>query len=216
MTHDEAYTRILPFVADPRALPEPAVQDAPVILPGLVLAVAVQQGDRMDFLPRTEMEAMGGAEAVHRRARENARKLPEPRIGAQNVKPWDPTTGIWVYTTEDNFGASRVAILPDMLKLLGPGPNKAGVLVSVPNLRLLLIHIIYAVEGTLTALEGLAQLAGEQALAAAPERASVSPNVFYVAPDYRTQQVAFHTGEKIELQTGGLFGEALRGVPPQM
>jgi hypothetical protein len=42
------------------------------------------------------------------------------------------------------------------------------------------------------------------------------PNVFYVAPDYRTEQVAFHTGEKIELQTRGLFGEALRGVPPQM
>ena len=192
------------------------MQDAPVMLPGLVTAIAVQHGDEIDFLPRTGMEAMGGADAVHRRARENARQLPEPRIGSQTVTPWDPTTGMFAYNTEDLFGASRVAILPDMLKLLGPHPNTVGVLVAVPHLRLLLVHIIYAVEGTLTALEGLAQLAAEQAQVAAPHRASVSPDVFYVDPVYRTQQLALHTGAKPELDTGGLFGEALRGVPQRM
>lgn len=84
-------------------------------------AVAVLDGEQLDFLPRAAMDALGGEAAVRERARENLRRLPEPRTQAVRATPEDPSSTYFALTTEDVFGASRVAILPDLITVItGP------------------------------------------------------------------------------------------------
>lgn len=201
--------RILPFVASPSNLPPEAVTGAPEVLPGLVAAVAVLDGDQMNFVPRASMGALGGEEAAREQARENMRGLGAPQIQAVRASSEDPSSVYFAFVTEDVFCASRIAILPDLVRLLTDQPAPHGVLVAAPRWHLLLLHILRG-PGTLTALQDMARVASAEA-AAAPELGRVSPNVYYVAADQRTQQVSSVSRGGISLETRGLMEEALYG-----
>lgn len=82
-------------------------------------------------------------------------------------------------------------------------------LVAVPRWHLAFLHILRG-PGTLTALQAMAQVTSAEATSV-PERGRVSPNVFFVAPDWRSQNVSAETQEGIAVDTRGLLGETLFG-----
>ncbi|MBO0721068.1 MAG: hypothetical protein J2P41_09610 [Blastocatellia bacterium] len=95
---------------------------------------------------------------------------------------------------------------------MGYGGESArhGVLVAIPTWHVVMLHALSG-PGVMKELEVMA-LAPGLTMTEAPEQTRLSPDVYFVAPDGRTQKVTQRSGsDKIMIETRGLIAEYLFG-----
>ncbi|WP_299532571.1 hypothetical protein [uncultured Streptomyces sp.] len=203
-----------PFVVPPDGLPPGAAEGAPVALPGLVMATALFSGSRLDFLPVSSMDQLGGSEAVWRRAMYNVENLDGLRVVREACDAAREDTELVTLTGDDPFVASRVAVLDWLVGQVHGAPAGYGVMVAVPSWHTLILHVVRGV-GVLTAVETMALAAGHW-FRTAQGNQGVSPEVYFVAPDRRAQRVAYPDADgKVVIDTTGLMGDMLFGPAPR-
>ena len=201
------------YVMPPDKLSAGAAENAPEILPGLVLAVATWLDEELGFLPYSSMvQAFGDPTLVRRAALDNLRNLDGLDV-VKMVFADNEETETFSLVANDPFVASRCAVLPWLVDRVCGEAARHGTLVIVPVRGVLQFHVIRS-EASLLAAKVLAVYAHEL-LQQAPEEAQVIPGVFMVAPDGRAERVA-HLDERGNdvIDTSGLLGEALYGPPP--
>ena len=201
------------YVMPPDKLSAGAAENAPEILPGLVLAVATWLDEELGFLPYSSMvQAFGDPTLVRRAALDNLQNLDGLDV-VKMVFADNEETETFSLVANDPFVASRCAVLPWLVDRVCGEAARHGTLVIVPVRGVLQFHVIRS-EASLLAAKVLAVYAHEL-LQQAPEEAQVIPGVFMVAPDGRAERVA-HLDERGNdvIDTSGLLGEALYGPPP--
>jgi CHAT domain-containing protein/Tfp pilus assembly protein PilF len=206
--------RVRPFVLPRARLPPGCVEGAPELLPGLLMAVAVQVGDELGFLPSEELRYMLRAEWVRIAAIANLEKLPHPRLDRIPTAEGRVDSDILLLRSDDPFCASRVSYLDSLVKWASGGqPTPLGVLVSIPTWHRTMLHVLSG-PGVAKVLERMA-VATQIDFLEAPEHTRVSPDLYFVAPDGRTQTVVtLQRGEheaNLVIETRGLIGEYLFG-----
>jgi hypothetical protein len=200
------------YLAPPVRLPPEAAEGAPAALPGLVMAIAVHEGDRVDFVARASMAALGGAEAVQRQAMGNLETLAGIDVVREEVMPHRTDTTIFTLSGADPFVGSRAAVLDWLVEeLTGATSIDHGLLVAVPSRHRLVVHVVSG--------PGAVKVGETMALAAhhmygTAGAAAISPWVYFVAPDRRAQRVSneLSRGGEIVFEATDLFVEALRSV----
>jgi hypothetical protein len=201
---------LFPFVCPPAAIPPAAADGAPQILPGLVMAMAVHIGDRLDFLPRESIEALGGASAVRAAAVENLRGLESPRLETLEATEGREDSTVSILRFPDPFGASRICDPDGLVARTFRVAPAHGVLLAIRTWRVVVLHLPTGA-GVLTALQMMARL-GYGTMDMAPELVRLSPDVYFIAPDRRIQRVAWATeGKGVTVETRGLIAEVLFG-----
>lgn len=168
----------------PREVADPLLTyDAIEPLPGLVAMLATQ-GDQVNTQLGTLDQVGGDREAAYDRALTNMDALPLPRHSRRRVDPHDPGSWVEFLDADDSFGASRVAVLPELLRrVLGQGIPSCGVLVAVPTRREIWLHLPVD-EGVIDTAAHLAHAAYE---VCALEPYALSPDVYLVSPDMRAE-----------------------------
>jgi hypothetical protein len=201
------------YVMPPGKLTAGAAENAPEILPGLVLAVATWQDEELGFLPYSSMvQAFGDPALVRRAAVGNLQNLDGIDV-VKMVFSDNEETETMSLVANDPFVASRVAVLPWLVERVYGEPARHGTLLILPIRGVLQFHVIRN-EAALQTAKVLA-VCGHELLEQAPEEARIVPDVFMVGPDGRTERVAHldeHGNEVVD--AGGLLGEALYGPPP--
>jgi hypothetical protein len=202
--------RVQPFVIPPAMLPPDCAVGAPEVLPGLVMAVAIQTGNELGFLPADTLNKMFRAEWVRLTAIANLQALPPPRIDRIQAAEGRTDSDILLLRSKDPFGASRISYLGALVKWASGGERAPlGVLVSIPTWHLMMLHVLSG-PGVAKVLERMA-VTGQIEFAEARQHTGVSPDVFFVAPDGRKQTVAQRGGTDLVIETRGLIGEFLFG-----
>jgi hypothetical protein len=210
LPNSELRGALRPFVCPPAAIPEIAAQGAPEILPGLIMAIAVHIGARVDFLPRESIEALGGGNAVRVVAIENLRALEPPEVETIQGTEDRTDSTVSILRFRDPFGASRICDLDRLIATTFGIVPTHGILLAVPTWHVVLLHVPQGA-GVLTALPLMAQLAYGAMDMAAKER-RLSCDVFFVAPDRRIQRVARGAeGKGVTFETRGFIAEVLFG-----
>ncbi len=201
------------YVMPPDKLSAGAAENAPEILPGLVLAVATWLDRELGFLPYSSMvQAFGDPTLARRAAVGNLQNLDGIDV-VKMVFADNEETESFSLVADDPFVSSRCAVLPWLVDRVCGEAARHGTLVIVPIRGVLQFHVIRS-EASLLAAKALA-ICAHELLQQAPEEAQVIPGVFMVAPDGRAERVAHldeHSNEVID--TSGLLGEALYGPPP--
>ncbi|WP_030677609.1 hypothetical protein [Streptomyces cellulosae] len=202
-----------PFVMPPDRLPPGVAEGAPAALPGLVMATALFTGGRLDFVPVSSMNELGGTEAVWLRAMHNVENLDGLRVVREACDAAREDTELVTLSGNDPFVASRVAVLDWLVGQVHGAPPGYGVIVAVPSWHTLILHVVRGM-GVLTAVETMALAAGHWFRTAQGDQ-GVSPHVYFVAPDHRTQRIAYPDADgKVIIDTTGLMGEMLFGPAP--
>jgi hypothetical protein len=202
-----------PFVMPPDRLPPGVAEGAPAVLPGLVMATALFTGSRLDFVPVSSMNELGGTEAVWARAMHNVENLDGLRVVREACDAAREDTELVTLSGDDPFVASRVAVLDWLVGQVHGTPSGYGVMVAVPAWHTLILHAVRGM-GVLTAVETMAMAAGHWFRTAQGDQ-SVSPDVYFVAPGHRTQRVAYPDADgKVVIDTTGLMGGMLFGPAP--
>lgn len=206
----EFFTRLRPYVASPEALPPEAVEGAPEILPGIVVAIAAEDGPEITlFSGSSAMEiarasfpeaAERGLELLRQLGIENLRKLPFPPVSIMKIGEGRPDSDVFLLEAEDRFVASRITFLEELAERAAPGrPRTHGVLVAIPRRKMVLLHFPSG-PGVLHAFEAMQASAGM--FGDMPDK--LSPHVYYVAPDGRSEIV-------VSPGHGGAFSHLLYG-----
>lgn len=209
----ELATALRPLVMASDRLPPGVVQGAPQPLPGLVMATAVRRGDQVDFVPTFSMGDLGGADVVWATAKKNVESLHGVQIGREPVDPSRDDTDVVYLWGEDPFIASRVTVLSWLIEQLGLAPATHGALVALPHIRSLMLHVVRGA-GVLKVQQAMAALAAQR-FARPGVQQPISPDIYFVAPDGRGQQVSRDSANRMELYVTGAFGEVLFGPPPR-
>lgn len=206
----ELLSKLRPYVAPAEILPREVIESAPEILPGIVVAVAVEDAGRIRLIPTSSLieivreaapewleQAPG---ALRQLAIENLRRLPLPPL--QILKPGlGADTDILHLEIEDPFIASRVTFLDELVRRIAPECSMArGVLVTLPRPRTLQLHFPSG-PGVVQAFEFM-KIGAAAIFAETPDK--LSPYVFYIAPDGRSEIVT-------SLTDGGRFSRSLLG-----
>lgn len=202
---------LYPFVAPSAILPSGCADGGPEILPDLVMAMTVYIGGEVEFLTHLALTQRLSTEYSRQVAIENLRKLPPPQLCLAQDADGRADSDILILQSQDPFGASRISYLKDLVTWASGGkPARHGVLVAVPTWRLVMLHVLSG-PGVLKALKDM-RLATSLAMAEAPERARLSPDVYFVAPDGRTQNVTQQSSsDHLVIETRGLIAEFLFG-----
>ncbi|MFF5728254.1 hypothetical protein [[Kitasatospora] papulosa] len=202
-----------PFVMPPDRLPPGVAEGAPVVMPGLVMATALFTSDRIDFVPVSFMNGLGGTEAVWVRAMCNVENLDGLRVVREACDATREDTELVTLSGDDPFVASRVAVLDWLVGQVHGIPSEYGLIVAVPSWHTLILHVVRGM-GVLTALEPMALAAGHWFRNAQSDQ-GISPDVYFVAHDRRTQRIAYTDADgKVIIDTTGLMGEMLFGPAP--
>ena len=212
-------SQLKPYVAPPQLLPPNVAAGAPEILPGMVMAVAVDMGTQVNFMPESVMIELlpkgepdretRGPLLTRQQAIDNLRKLPLPPVQTFRVK--DRADGeVFLLEQHDSFVAARVTFLNELIdKVSGGQPHPRGILVAIPRRRTLLLHILTGL-GVLGALDAMGNTA--RGLFESSTESRLSPNVYYVAPDGSSEIVVFPDKEKgVIVQTVGKLRDVLYG-----
>lgn len=173
----ELLARLRPFVAPPGVLPRGIAKDAPEIFPGVVVAVAVHDETRVDFVLRPSA-------GQRQTAVENLRRLPLPPVQTFRTEDFE----VSLFEAQDDFVAARVTFLDQLAEAAAPGrPRRDGVLVAIPRRRTVLLHVLGRGDPD-RARDALVLAAGN--LFNETPHSKLSPRVYYVEPDGRAQVVA--------------------------
>jgi hypothetical protein len=196
------------YVAPVAQLPAAAADGAPAVLPGLVMATAVFDGDRVDFVPAASMAALGGTDVVWRQAMRNLETLEGIDIVREKVLANRDDTTLFTLSGTDPFIGSRAAVFEWLVEeLTGAGSIAHGLLIAVPSRHRLVLHVIsgpgavQVAETMALAVHHLHQTAGD---------AAISRWVYFVTPDRHAQQVSFERDGGIVFHATDLFVGALR------
>lgn len=217
---DKFLASLRPYVSPPALLPPSVAEGAPEILPGIVVAVAIDTGSQVNFFPQSSMIEMvrtvasqsvqQAPELFRQIAIQNLRKLPLPNIEKFQSSPGRSDGDVFLLEMQDSFVASRITFLDELAEWVSPGqPRTFGVLLAIPRRRTVLLHIPSG-PAILSALD----LMGKTAVGIfqATPQSKISPYVFYVSPDARTQIVVLpDKNGGIVVQTAGVIGEFLYG-----
>jgi hypothetical protein len=198
------------YVAPPVRLPAGVADGAPSVLPGLVMAIAVYQGDRVDFVAPASMGVMGGTEAVQRQALANLENLTGIDVVREEVMPERGDTTLFTLSGADPFVGSRVAVYEWLVEeLTGVPVIENGLLVAIPSRHRLVLHAMSG-PGAVKVGEIMALSANHHYGAAGG--AAISPWLYLVTPDRRAQRVSKDQGGQLVFEATELFAEALRSV----
>ncbi|MFF7365239.1 hypothetical protein [Streptomyces sp. NPDC008125] len=202
-----------PFVMPPDRLPPGVAEGAPVALPGLVMATALFTGERIDFVPVSSMNGLGGTDAVRVRAMRNVENLDGVRVVREACDAAREDTELVTLSGDDPFVASRVAVLDWLVGQVHGVPSGYGLMVAVPSWHTLILHVVRGM-GVLTTVESMALAAGHWFRNAQGDR-GISPDVYFVSHDRRAQRIAHTDADgKVVINTTGLMGEMLFGPAP--
>lgn len=185
--------------------------DAFDVFSGLVVALAVRVGDRVDFLARKPVDELGGVSAILPLAIQNLRRIAPPQLEQMRAASGRPDSTISIFRTPGE--PSCAAHILDLERLIdrtfGITP-KRGVLVAIPNWDTIIVHLLGGA-GVLPALRLMTQVAyGLRDLASKDAR--LSSDVYFIAPDRRIQRVGrVSIWKRVTLDTRGLIGEVLFG-----
>ena len=216
----QVFTQLRPYVAPPQLLPPGIAEGAPEILPGIVMAVAVHHGDRVNFLPESSMLEMirndipdwrvKAPEMVRLTAIENLRKEPPPGLQRFQAVEDRSDAEIVLLESQDSFVASRITYLNELADWATGGKSKVyGVVVAIPRRRTVLLHVPSG-PGILKALEGIT--AGALRIFNETPHTKLSPYTYYVAPGGQTQVVGLpDKSGGIVIQTAGPIADVLYG-----
>jgi hypothetical protein len=181
------------------------------VFPGLVVALVVRTGDRVDFVAKQSVQEMGGLGTVLPLALENLRRIESPQLEQMRATADRPDSTISIFRTRvEPFCASHILDLDGLIQRTFGITPKRGVLVAIPTWRTIILHLLSGA-AVLPALRLMSQVAfGVMDLS--PKDARLSSDVYFIAPDRRMQRVA-HVSmfKRIALDTRGLFGEVLFG-----
>lgn len=202
-----------PFVMPPDRLPPGTADGAPVVLPGLVMATAAITDSGFGFMPVPSMNELGGPDAVWATAMRNVKTLDGLRIVREACDEAREDTELVTLSGDDPFVAARVSVLDWLVGQVHGAPSAYGVMVAVPTWHTLILHVVTGM-GALTAVETMALATGHWFRTAEGER-GISPDVYFVTPDHRTQRIAYPNDDgKVIIDTTGLMGDMLFGPPP--
>jgi hypothetical protein len=213
-------SQLRPYVSPPKLLAPNIAEGAPEILPGIVLAVAIDMGSQVNFMPVSSMVELlpkdqpdrdiKGPEFTRLVAIENLRKLPLPPVHTTQTSPGRPDSEVILLEQQDSFVASRITFLNDLVdRVAGHKPRPYGVLVSIPRRRTVLLHVLSGL-GVLTAMRAMA--ISTRSLFDSSTQSRLSPNVYYVAADGSAETVAFpDKADGVVIQTIGRLKDVLYG-----
>lgn len=208
----EFFSKLRPYVAPAEALPPEALEGAPEILPGIVIAIAVADGSEVTLLAASSAieiahaafpeSAERGLEVLRLIGIENLKGLPLPPVHIFKGTEDRSDSDVFLLETEDSFVASRITFLDDLAEWAAPGrPRPHGTLVAIPRRRTVVLHFPSG-PGALPAFELMRN--GTAGLFDETPYSKLSPHVYYVAPDGRSEIVVSPTG-------GGAFMHLLHG-----
>jgi hypothetical protein len=208
----EFFAKLRPYVAPVEALPLEVVEGAPEILPGIVVAVAVQDGSEVTLLTASSgveivraafpEAAEQGLKLLRQLSIENLHRLPFPHVQTFVTGEGAANSDLFIAEAEDRFVASRITFLDDLADWAAPGrPRAHGILVAIPRRRTVLLHFPSG-PGVLDAFKVMQVTAGN--LFNETPYSKLSPHVYYVAPDGRREIVISPT-------EGGAFMHLLYG-----
>ena len=145
--------------------------DLPAVLSAQLPGMTIQMGN-LDFV--------GDRDQAYTAALENLSKLPRPRHARRRLDPRLPASWVEFLDADDSFGASRVLVLPDLLRrTLRQDFPASGVLVAVPTKFHLWIHL----PTDESVLETSLLLAHEALTTYASNPFPLSPCVYLLSPD---------------------------------
>lgn len=145
--------------------------DLPAVLSAQLPGMTIQMGN-LDFV--------GDRDQAYTAALENLSKLPRPRHARRRLDPRLPASWVEFLDADDSFGASRVLVLPDLLRrTLRQDFPASGVLVAVPTKFHLWIHL----PTDESVLETSLLLAREALTTYASNPFPLSPCVYLLSPD---------------------------------
>lgn len=203
---------ILPFVARPDVLPPVVAAGAPEVVPGLASAVAVFQGSQLDFVPPQSFGQLGGLDNVAAVARRNLRRRAAPEVEVTYAVDGDPTSAFHRLITPVPFCAALLTDHDHLLRVAGRLRAPHGFVVSAPHCRMVFVHPLRG-RASLAAIEKIAVLTAHftgRPSVPAPER--LLPDVFVVAPDGRSEAVAYpNPAGGITVNVRGLAAEVFFG-----
>jgi hypothetical protein len=208
---NDIVSRLRPYVAPPELLAPEALQGAPEILPGIVIAIAVADGGRLEVL--SARSAIEIARVITPEAAESALKVMR-QLGIENLRrdPFPPVERLdddtFVLEAEEPFVASRITFLQELVAHAAPGrPMTRGVLLAMPRRQTVLLHLPSG-PTVLPVLERM-KAAATQLFEMTPQ-SKLSPHVYYVTPDGHGQIVFSPTAggpfTTLLFGEGGLIG----------
>lgn len=173
---DQVRDILLPRLLDTRAgsgsLPSQAMNAARELAPGLHVLTALDRPRVVSTL--TDLDALGGWDAVWPVAMANLRRLPLPRHRAVDTAG-TPSARVHLFSTDDHFGATRVLDLDHVLaSALRVERPTHGTLVALPNRHTLAVHLIES-EAVIHAVHAMLAFAESRADGPGP----LSPHLYY-------------------------------------
>jgi hypothetical protein len=213
-------SKLRPYVAPPKLLDPNIAEGAPEVLPGIVMAVAIDMGNQVNFMPVSSMiellpkdqpnRNVKGPELTRLVAIENLRKLPLPPVHITQTSPGRPDSEVILLEQQDSFVASRITFLNELVdRVAGRTPRPYGVLVSIPRRRTVLLHVPSGL-GVLTAMRSMA--ISTRSLFDSSTQSRLSPNVYYVGADGSAETIAFpDKADGVVIQTIGRLKDVLYG-----
>ena len=177
-------------------------------LPGLHAVLSAQrpgytmQMGTLDFVD-------GSRDDAYAAALTNLAGLPLPRHSRRRVDPRLPESWVEYLHADDPFGASRVMVLPDIMRrVLGMGFPAHGVVVAVPNKFELWVHLPVDV----TVVQTTLLLAHDAFTSWATDPFPLSPDLYLVSPDMRAKILVKSDREGLSLDQQVLLN-LLRHLP---
>lgn len=152
-------------------------------LPGVVALVAIDHPDHVQSL--LSLDGVGSWDEVRAAALENIRRLPPMTPHLTFADAENRRAPIHVFDTDDVFASSRFFVLDQLLGQIGVERPAHGVLLIVPSRHVLALHVLDGPDVVL-AIRGLVNLGRGQHDGHA---GAISPDVYYLAADGRTQQL---------------------------
>lgn len=178
------------------------------LLPGLPAVLAAQ-------LPGMTIQMRGldlveGRDEAYATALDNLTRLPLPRQTRRRLEPRLPHSWVEFLESDDSFGASRVLVLPDLIRrLLRRDFPTSGVLVALPTKFDLWIHVPTDDSVVDTAL----LLAHDAWARFASAPFPLTPHVYLVSPDMHAETVVAADRAGAHVNRGAL-GRLVRELGP--
>ncbi|GEL94458.1 hypothetical protein [Cellulomonas composti] len=174
--------------------PEVAPPDARELGGGLVAVAAVLHDGRLTDAPGCSVDdALAGLRTL---------PTPEHQLAAHAVHAFEAA---------DPLGASRLLVVEDLLAAVGepdlPDDGRFGLLVAVPDARVLLVHAVRD-EQVLRAAHLMATIARMRQ----GEADAIGPHVYHRTADGTLTQVTQHSDDEIEVHVDGSLADALAGL----
>lgn len=178
-------------------------------LPGIAAVLTAQGKDASLVLG--EVPPPGDRDQAYEAALTNLAALPRPRHERRRIDTREPSSWVEYLTCDDAHSASRVLVLPDLLRRLCIDFPAHGVLVTVPTKHDLWVHVPVDEGVMMTAVA----MAAEAYLTHLEMPYPISPNVFLVSPDMHADVLIRPDREGLDLHQvvmqrllAGVTGEA--------